>query len=205
MYRFVILQNCNNFIHLINLNLSEENIISQLKNGNKLAFKHLFDSMYVNLRSFAFSYIKDDNSTDDFVQESFIALWNKRTDFDHFNLIKSFLYTSVKNKCLNYLKHNKVVDKNSESIKKYYLDKSDTNKIIEEQVHKKIYDAIAHLSPQARKIVIYSMNGLSNPEISEELGVSINTVKTQKKRSYKVLREKLDGVNWALVLILLDY
>jgi sigma-70, region 4 len=50
--------------------------------------------------------------------------------------------------------------------------------------------------------VILTMEGLSNPEIAKELGVSVNTVKTIKLRAYRVLRERLKGIQWLLLLLL---
>ena len=47
-----------------------------------------------------------------------------------------------------------------------------------------------------------TMEGLSNPEIAKELGISANTVKTIKLRAYQVLRERLKGVQWLLLLLL---
>ena len=74
--------------------------------------------------------------------------------------------------------------------------------IIEEEVSSEVYEAIKDLSPQARKIVILSMNGLTNPEIAEDLQVSVNTVKTLKKVAYKKLRERLKGIHWITLLML---
>lgn len=55
---------------------------------------------------------------------------------------------------------------------------------------------------RSRRVVILTMEGLSNPEIAKELGVSVNTVKTIKLRAYRVLRERLKGIQWLLLLLL---
>ena len=74
--------------------------------------------------------------------------------------------------------------------------------ILEEEVHAMVYDAIKDLSERSRRVVILTMEGLSNPEIAKELGVSVNTVKTIKLRAYRVLRERLKGIQWLLLLLL---
>ena len=59
------------------------------------------------------------------------------------------------------------------------------------------------MSEQARRIVLQTMEGASNAEIAERLEISVNTVKTLKLRAYRILRERLKGVQWLLFLHLL--
>ena len=61
---------------------------------------------------------------------------------------------------------------------------------------------INKLSETSRKILLRSLDGYSNEEIAEELGVSVNTVKTHKARSYIVLRQNLGHLR-SLVFFLL--
>ena len=92
--------------------------IINIKKGDKKAFEELFNTFYPMLCSFAENYIKDIQIAEDFVQEIFISLWDKIEDFDNLSTVKSFLYTSVKNKCLNHIKHQKVKDKHTEEVVK---------------------------------------------------------------------------------------
>ena len=84
-------------------------LIEDFKKGDKRSFQLIFDEMYQRLCAYSSRYLYDDQEVEDLVQDSFITLWNKRGDFDHINAIKSFLYTSVRNKCLNVLKHQTVI------------------------------------------------------------------------------------------------
>lgn len=54
-------------------------------------------------------------------------------------------------------------------------------KIIEEEVFGSMYDAIYKLPEQTRKIVLLTLEGVSNPKIAEQLKISVNTLKTLKK------------------------
>ena len=83
-----------------------------IKLGNKENFKLVFDGYFSALCSFGYKYIQDISAVEDLTQEVFISLWDKRQNFDHINAIKAFLYTSVRNKCLNHLKHRVVIQKN---------------------------------------------------------------------------------------------
>ncbi len=64
--------------------------------------------------------------------------------------------------------------------------------VIEENVHHRLYKAIEKLPEQGRKIFELSvLNGWKEKEITEDLNISLNTVKTHKKRALKSLREQL--------------
>ncbi|WP_320018590.1 RNA polymerase sigma-70 factor [Labilibaculum manganireducens] len=177
-------------------------LIKQLAEGNRLIFKRIFEDYYRPLCGFSRKFIADTDVCDDIVQESFLGLWNRRAEISSFNAIKSYLYSSVRNACLNHLRHQSVKEKSEADIlalsSDWYLEDS----IVEEEVHSQIYEAIEDLSPQSRKVVIMTMNGLTNPEIAADLGVSVNTVKTLKQRGYQFLRGRLKGMHWLLLLLL---
>jgi RNA polymerase sigma factor (sigma-70 family) len=86
-----------------------KNIIGHIKKGDRKAFRAVFDEYFNALAAFGYKYISDQFVVEDLVQEAFISFWEKREDFNHINAVKSFLYTSVRNKCLNHLKHQTVV------------------------------------------------------------------------------------------------
>lgn len=72
-------------------------------------------------------------------------------------------------------------------------DESDSvlNAIIEEEVHRKIIEAVDKLPKERRRIVELSMSGCSQEEIVEKLALSVNTIKTQKRKAYAFLRTEL--------------
>jgi len=167
-------------------------LINKLKKGNNEAFEEIFSSFYPALCNFANNFVYDVQVSEDFVQEVFISLWDYKKNFDDLLSLKSFLYKSVRNKCLNFIKHQKIVSNHIDaSLKDMENDAFYFDHIIEEETHRLIYDAINELPPGCRKILLLSINGLSNPEIAEDLNISVNTVKTQKAIAYKQLRVKL--------------
>lgn len=72
------------------------------------------------------------------------------------------------------------------------VDKSMLDIMIEEEYYRQIHVAVSKLSPERRKVIIYSMEGLTNKKIAEKIGVSINTVKTLKNKAYRLLRKELE-------------
>ena len=150
--------------------------------------------MYTSLCLFANKYIENLEASQDLVQDVFIRIWEEKIAFKNDKAIKSYLYTAVKNQSLDYLKSVYVRTTQSldvQDISKWEADMffhsevviSDTNHILEK--------AITALPEKCAQIIRLSMKGMSNPEISEELKISVNTIKLQKKIAYKRLRPVL--------------
>ena len=158
-------------------------------------FEELFTSCYPALCSFASAIVSDLSAAEDIVQEVFVRFWEKSENFSNEHAVKTFLYTSVKNKCLNQLEHDKVVQKHREySLNELKNEQMIHNRIVEEETHRLIYNAINELPAECKNILLLSMNGLKNREIAEELNISVNTVKTQKKIAYRQLKIRFSDI-----------
>ncbi|MCH7534742.1 MAG: RNA polymerase sigma-70 factor [Bacteroidetes bacterium] len=181
----------------------EEDISRDLKQNNKEAFEYVFDSYFNALCSFGCKYLKDLSTTEDIVQEVFVAFWGNRKNFSHINAIKSFLYTSVRNKCLNQLKHQIVVQKHETDLT-YQLESDShfSEHVIEEETFNRLYAEINNLPDACQKIMLLALNGSKNQEIADKLEITVNTVKTQKKIAYSKLKDQLGPVLSAVLLML---
>ena len=73
---------------------------------------------------------------------------------------------------------------------------------VEEDVVNKFYEAIDKLSEQQRQVLFMSMEGAKVKDIAEQLGISENSVKTQKKRAYAFVRNEL-GESLAMLIFIL--
>ena len=181
-----------------------KNIIKHIIRGDKKAFKVVFDHYFNALSAFGYKYISDQFIVEDMVQEVFISFWDKRQNFNHINALKAFLYTSVRNKCLNHMKHQAVLQKH-ESALVYELESDQyfTSHVIEEETFNQLFVEIRNLPGSAQGIMLLALNGLKHQEIADELNISVNTVKTQKKIAYSKLKEKLGPIFNAILLSLL--
>ncbi len=148
----------------------------------------IYRKFFPVLMSFSSNYIDQPGVCEDIIQDVFIELWERRESFNKFNSIKSFLYISVKNRCLNYLKHKKVEEKYFGDSNNPYEEKHFQELFIEEETYRLLYSVIGKMSVKTREILIYHLSGLSNIEISIKTSVSVNTVKTVKARAYKVMK-----------------
>jgi RNA polymerase sigma-70 factor (ECF subfamily) len=167
-----------------------------LPNISDIAFiEKLFVAYYPSLCSFAKHYLGDLQAAEDIVQEMFAALLNNPRKLREKESASAYLYSSVKNKCLNQIKHQHVTERFKQSEIK---DKEETSfysdHIIEEETHRRIYQAIDTLPVRCREVISLGLKGLKNNEIAEVLEISVNTVKTQKKIAYEQLRFHLKDI-----------
>ena len=168
---------------------------------SKKGFKELFDLHFNTLCIFGNRYFNDLSISEDIVQEVFIKLWRDQKTFSHANAIKTYLYTSVRNTSLNHIRDTAIADKNI-SQANLETEEKFSNHIIEEDTFNQLYAEIKDLPSSAQEVMLLALNGLKNQEIAGELGVSVNTVKTQKKIAYAKLKNKLSPALHSIVLCL---
>lgn len=159
-----------------------------------LAFHELFNRYFTPLTLFAIRFLSDEDAASDVVQNVFVTLYEQRLSNSPQN-VRSFLYTSVRNACLNVIKHEKIKRRFEQEAVFLADDVSSdtTDRLIEEsEAQAKVAAAMAQLPDQCRKI--FTMNrfdGFSNQEIADELGLSKRTVETQISNALKILRKLL--------------
>ena len=159
----------------------------------------MFDEYYQALCVFATTYLKDNALAADIVQESFVKFWGRRSDFnDTFNM-KSFLYTIVRNHCLNFIRDNKL---KREDLSVLMSDEFYTETLIEDEAYRIFYEAVNALPAQTRQVIQLALDGLKNSEIADRLGVAESSVHTLKKIAYKKLRVTLKDYYYLVFIFL---
>src|SRR5688572_10066702 len=81
----------------------------QMGEGN--SFDFFFRQYYTALCYFANSILHNEEEARDIVQDSFVKLWDSQTINERSETVKSFLYTAVRNKCVDLLRKKKVIQK----------------------------------------------------------------------------------------------
>ncbi|NJO91790.1 MAG: RNA polymerase sigma-70 factor [Chloroflexia bacterium] len=170
-----------------NASISVE-VIKKIQQGNVEAFQTLFNYLFPSISSFAGKIVNDNEVGEDIAQDVFLKLWERKESYDNITSIKSFLYQIARNECLNFLKHKRVKMRHLEHEMLFQSHDDFLRDVIREEVHRKIYYALEKLPAKSKEIMNLNIQGLSNKEIAEDLNLSVNTVKTLKIRSYKMLR-----------------
>ncbi|MDE7473043.1 MAG: sigma-70 family RNA polymerase sigma factor [Muribaculaceae bacterium] len=148
-----------------------------------------FKRLYLPLGMYALRLVDDADVAEDLEQDAFMKAWLYIENGGEIQNFASFMYRTVRNLCLTYLRDKRVV-----------LDESFIPDVGDEEIDTsfrdaRIWKAIDNLPEKCREVFLMSKrDGLSNEEIAEELGISIKTVKNQMTKAFGRLREALsDG------------
>lgn len=184
---------------------SEEELVLQFSQGNDSAFRQLFDELMLPLSYFGRQLTDDKEEAEDIASLAFHKLWQRREDFSSMPGIRSFLYTTVRNHCLNYLKHRKVVTGAQQQIL-YLLEKEETwadARFVQADVIRLVYAQIESLAPDYREIIRLSfIQGLGTAEIAAHLNLTESHVRVRRSRAIMQLRTALTGKNlWGAALM----
>lgn len=174
-------------------------MIEKKDTKNLNAFRSLYQNFFPILCLFANKYIQNEQVSKDIVQDAFLYCWTKKIDMSSILGAKTYLFKHVRNRSLNYLRDQRFVndgDFDSKGDLIFFRDQ-----VIEQETYQLIYKAIKALSPQGQSVIELTLDGLKNHEIAERMGVTVNTVKTTKRRAFQTLRIELKENIFALLWI----
>jgi RNA polymerase sigma-70 factor (ECF subfamily) len=168
-------------------------LFEDIKKGDEKAFERLFHSYYSHLCLFAEHYVRNRAEAEEIVQDTFVSIWEKKDKISITTSVKNYLFRSVKNSSLNYLKHNQIKNQYAEKlISESSQEDSDDSGFIETGLLLKIEDCINSLPEKRQEVFRLSREeGLKYREIAEKLNISVKTVETHMGLAIKTLREKL--------------
>ncbi|MCF8228219.1 MAG: RNA polymerase sigma-70 factor [Bacteroidales bacterium] len=169
----------------------------------KQHFEQVFKDHYKGMVFFALRYVKDHDTAEEIAQEAFMALWEKRTDINISNDVKSYLTASVRNKCLNHLRDHKKFNRDLLELEGLAVEtENDSSQVYEmTELKEKIEDLISDLPVKCREVFILNrFEGLKYREVSEKLGISVKTVETQMSKALQYLRHNLKKYMMILLL-----
>jgi len=161
---------------------------------DKETFEQLFRNEFKGLCFFAQKYVKDFESAREIVQDSYINLWEKRSIVDATRSAKSYLTTTIHNKCLNYLRDNRKFNTNLLEFENLLeiSDDSDTDVLVVQELHQSIEQAIGELPERCREIFMLNRyENLKYQQIADKLGISVKTVEAQMSKALQHLRKRL--------------
>lgn len=161
---------------------------------NRKDFEALFNDHYSRLCAYAFNFLKEQEGSEEIAQEVFFKLWINRTDIKIESSMESYLYRSVRNACLNLIKHIHIREKYKEHNQEEmtYSEQIDRDPLNASELELKIRASIDLLPEQRKKIFILSRyEQLKYKEIAEQLGLSVKTVENQMGKALQFLRKEL--------------
>ena len=161
-------------------------------------FEKIYKLYYPTMFAFAKNYISANEDVENIVQDVFLVLWEKKDELELSCTLTTYLFTLVKNRCLNFLRHKLIEEEYNAQMKEelgfklYALESMEYSYHSEKELQEIIQRALDTLPERCREVFIKSrIEGLKYKEISEELGISVNTVENHIVTALKKLRVEL--------------
>lgn len=164
-------------------------LIRLIQLGDEKAFNYIFDIYFVAMCRFGYFYLNSQEEAEEIALDIFIHLWEKRMKLNIQLSLKSYLFQSMRNRCLNAIRDRKktcsLEDVKELQQEEYpFLEMEELNRLIEE--------AILSLPEKCRLIFRKSREGQQTyQEIAAEMNISIKTVEAQISKALKKIKEYL--------------
>lgn len=174
--------------------------IDKLRAGNVDAFRHFFDLLYPKLLSLGTRFVPEETAKD-MVQDVFAMYWEEKHSIKANNL-QSYLYKTLQNKCLNYLKRQTVEEKYvlhlsiAQARLEYLNSNKETNDIFTEitakEFKQKLELELSYLPPRiALAFRLCFFDDMTHKEVAETMNISVRSAETYIFEATSALRKKL--------------
>ena len=181
-----------------------DTIVAGVNRKDEKMWGDFYDRFYTALCVYVSKILPVPDAVEDLVQDVFISVWEGKRTFSDIKELTNYLYRACYNTLL-YIRNNQIHDTilsslaEEESVEDEDMIYALT---VKEEIIRQLYYYIEELPSEQRRIILMRIEGYTWEEIAERLEISINTVKTQKTRSYKFLRERLGDSVHSIILCL---
>lgn len=153
-------------------------------------FEGLFRELFKPLCAFAMKYVHDLDMAKEIVHDVFVIIWEKFESLPADTNYRSYLFTSVRNRCLNHLRDTRKVVL-METVPEQ--SKTEGNQSLEAaELEQAIAFAIESLPDRCRMVFELNRNeGLKYAEIADKMMISVKTVEAQMSKALALLRNHL--------------
>jgi len=181
------------------MKLNEEELrrlIQLMEKNDGKAFEDFFNILYPRFYRYAFLYVKSDVLCEELVSDVFLKLWNIRHKLNEVKQLEFYLFRSVKNQAITYLKrnsnkHEEITEYNQSSLVDY---REPERLLIAAELSEKIEEAVSSLPNKCQ--IIFRMvreDGLSYKQVAVLLEISPKTVENQMSTALKRLKRIIEN------------
>lgn len=176
--------------------ISDEPILmNEFRNGKNAAFRQVFRKYHEAVCNYASGIVADRESAKDIVSDVFIALWLNCLTINGESGIRSFLFTSAKNACLNHLRHNAIVRKHRAAVRgnlsaEQWRDPVTDNIFHVEDLHQ-VNSTIDKMPKQSGRVLKLTLKGLNTGDIAALMDLSSQHVRNTRVLATARLKNQL--------------
>lgn len=184
--------------------IDEQQLLRDFLEGKELAFKYIFDTYYKRMCLYARTFVDESREAEDLAGEAFIRIWEGKKIYESVAHLKAAIYQTVRRLGINNLQARK---RRSLRANVYYEEQNQTQpsqlqEIVFVEAMAELYQAIEMLPNKAQEIIkLTYLEGKSNLEVAEIMGISVQTVKNQKLRALTLLRSRINKNTFHLLVL----
>jgi RNA polymerase sigma-70 factor (ECF subfamily) len=168
-------------------------LLNRIIEEDENALRLLFETYSPKLFHLAYYYLQVKESAEEVVLDVFTMIWKKRKSLHHVQNIENYLYTSVKNQALHYIRRNCIPSGGELSLYEIELiqEGSDPeNILLDKEYESLIQEAIDSLPPKCKEVFrLVLSDQLKNREIASLLSISESAVNQHIALAYKRIAE----------------
>ena len=190
--------------------------MEEIKYRDSELFARLFEQYKEPFARFAYSFVRDMVVAESLFVDALVDYWQRRDHLPENTNIPSYILTAVRNKALNYMRHQRVKQSAEEKIlskaqsdlefRISSLESFTIEQLFVDEIGDIVRKSIAQMPEQTRRIFEMSrFENKRNAEIAEQLGISIKTVEFHITKMLKVLRENLKDYMLCLLIIFFSW
>lgn len=173
-----------------------------MKTSNLDTFNELYSNYKDRFLRFAQSYVHDIMIAEDIVVDAIVAYWESRDRLGEETNVPAYVLTTVKNKCLNYLKqqqtHSRIKD-TIQSIKEWEittkiasLEACEPYEVFSIEVQDIVEKTLLSLPKRTKEIFEMSRyQNMTNKEIAQNLDITVKGVEFHISKALKKLKVSL--------------
>ena len=180
---------------------------AKMQDNHSLAqMEFLYKKFYVRLHRYALTFLGDEDEATDVVGEVFLQIWESwqvGATINERKNIAAYLYTRVRNSCLDHLRHRKAIDNYNTFLKATSPFSTDAEVEDFEKRITRLREAIEKLPPSDRRVLkaVY-FEHLSYKEAAERLEMSENMIHKHMTKAFRQLREMSKNYDYVLLLLI---
>lgn len=169
-------------------------------------FEEIYVSWFSRMKYFALEYVVSEEDAENIVQDVFTELWERKEILAYDVNLVALLFTSIKNRCIDLLRHRIVVKEAVNLIQEEYqatlrmklasLELFDQSLLSEQDIERIITEVVDSLPEKCREIFIKSkIEGKKQKDIAAELNISLKTVENQMDIAYKKIKKRIERLS----------
>ncbi|HEY4286612.1 MAG TPA: sigma-70 family RNA polymerase sigma factor [Puia sp.] len=174
----------------------DRNLLLQLAEDDEAVFTLLYQKYWPLLMRVAASFIDDNDTCKEIVQELFVALYKKRARLKIKISLSSYLYASIRNRIRNHIRHQSVYNKIIRDVKRKHTASTANNVeqfVNKSELEREIYVCLNDMPVKCRQVyLLYQQNRCPLKNIAALLDRPVDTVEKQFRKAVHLLRIHLN-------------